>query len=54
MSQRLIAVFTPFEKLADPRVERTREHALFDLVVFVGACQEFCVRQELLKLSWVS
>lgn len=33
MSQHLVAVFTPFENLADPRVERTREHALFDLLV---------------------
>jgi len=33
MSQRLVAVFSPFENLTDPRVERTREHELFDLVV---------------------
>jgi predicted transposase YbfD/YdcC len=37
MSQRLVAVFTPFEDLTDPRVERTRRHDLFDLVV-VGLC----------------
>lgn len=33
MSKRLVAVFTPFENLTDPRVERTREHDLFDIVV---------------------
>jgi predicted transposase YbfD/YdcC len=33
MSQDLVAVFTPFETLTDPRVERTRDHALFELVV---------------------
>ncbi len=33
MSQRLVAVFTPFENLTDPRVERTRDHELFDLVI---------------------
>src|SRR5580704_12919522 len=37
MSQRLTAVFTTFEDLADPRVERTRRHELFDLVV-VALC----------------
>lgn len=37
MSQRLVAVFTPFEDLTDPRIERTRVHALFDLVV-VALC----------------
>lgn len=33
MSNRLVAVFTPFENLTDPRVERTREHALLDIVI---------------------
>lgn len=33
MSERLIAVFTPFEDLTDPRVQRTRDHALLDIVV---------------------
>ncbi len=33
MSQRLVAVFTPFEDLTDPRIERTRDHQLFDLVI---------------------
>ena len=33
MSKRLVAVFMPFENLTDPRVERTREHGLFDIVV---------------------
>jgi len=33
MSERLVAVFTPFEILTDPRVERTRRHDLFELVV---------------------
>src|SRR5690348_14999882 len=33
MSQRLSAVFTTFETLTDPRIERTRRHELFDLVV---------------------
>lgn len=37
MSQRLVAVFTPFENLTDPRVERTRVHDLFELVV-VALC----------------
>lgn len=37
MSSRLVAVFTPFEDLTDPRVERTRVHDLFDLVV-VALC----------------
>jgi len=37
MSQRLVAVFTPFENLTDPRIERTRVHDLFDLVV-VALC----------------
>ena len=37
MSQRLVAVFTPFEDLTDPRMERTRVHDLFELVV-VALC----------------
>src|SRR3954452_17653599 len=37
MSQRLMAVFTPFEDLTDPRIERTRVHNLFELVV-VALC----------------
>ena len=37
MSERLVAVFTPFENLSDPRVKRTRRHELFDLVV-VALC----------------
>lgn len=37
MSSRLVAVFTPFENLADPRMERTRVHDLFELVV-VALC----------------
>jgi predicted transposase YbfD/YdcC len=37
MSQRLVAVFTPFEDLADPRIERTRVHELFEIVV-VALC----------------
>jgi predicted transposase YbfD/YdcC len=37
MSERLVAVFTPFEDLTDPRVERTRAHDLFELVV-VALC----------------
>ena len=37
MSQRLVAVFSPFENLTDPRVERTRAHELFDVVV-VALC----------------
>ena len=37
MSQRLVAVFTPFENLTDPRMERTRAHDLFELVV-VALC----------------
>jgi predicted transposase YbfD/YdcC len=37
MSKRLVAVFTPFEDLTDPRVERTRVHDLFELVV-VALC----------------
>ena len=37
MSQRLVAVFTPFEDLTDPRIERTRVHDLFEVVV-VALC----------------
>jgi predicted transposase YbfD/YdcC len=37
MAQRLVAVFTPFEELTDPRIERTRVHDLFELVV-VALC----------------
>ena len=37
MANRLVAVFTTFENLTDPRVERTREHELFDIVV-VALC----------------
>jgi predicted transposase YbfD/YdcC len=37
MSGRLVAVFTPFENLADPRIERTRIHDLFELIV-VALC----------------
>jgi predicted transposase YbfD/YdcC len=37
MSARLVAVFTPFEDLTDPRIRRTRVHDLFELVV-VALC----------------
>jgi len=37
MSRSLIDVFTTFENLTDPRVERTRRHELFELVV-VALC----------------
>jgi predicted transposase YbfD/YdcC len=37
MSHRLVAVFTPFENLTDPRIERTRVHDLFELMV-VALC----------------
>src|SRR5271154_5234966 len=37
MSQRLVAVFSTFEELADPRIERTRRHELFELLV-VALC----------------
>ncbi len=37
MSQRLIAVFSTFENLTDPRIERTRRHELFELLV-VALC----------------
>lgn len=37
MSKQLVAVFTPFEDLTDPRIERTRVHDLFELVV-VALC----------------
>ena len=37
MSQRLVAVFTPFADITDPRVERTRMHGLFELIV-VALC----------------
>jgi predicted transposase YbfD/YdcC len=37
MSHRLMAVFSTFEELTDPRVKRTRRHELFDLVV-VALC----------------
>jgi predicted transposase YbfD/YdcC len=37
MSQRLVAVFSPFEELTDPRIERTRHHNLFEVLV-VALC----------------
>jgi len=37
MFDQLVAVFTPFEDLTDPRVERTRKHSLFEVVV-VALC----------------
>lgn len=37
MSQELVGIFTTFEDLTDPRVERTRHHDLFDIVV-VALC----------------
>jgi predicted transposase YbfD/YdcC len=37
MSQKLVDVFTTFENLTDPRMERTRQHSLFELVV-VALC----------------
>lgn len=37
MAERLVAVFTPFEKLTVPRVKRSRRHELFDVVV-VALC----------------
>lgn len=37
MSDRLVAVFTTFETLTDPRMRRSRRHELFDLVV-VALC----------------
>lgn len=37
MSERLVAVFSTFENLTDPRLTRTRRHELFDLVV-VALC----------------
>jgi predicted transposase YbfD/YdcC len=37
MSRNLVGVFTTFENLTDPRMERTRQHELFDLVV-VALC----------------
>src|SRR5271154_4047504 len=37
MSDRLVAVFSPFENLTDPRLQRTRRHELFDLLV-VALC----------------
>jgi predicted transposase YbfD/YdcC len=37
MSQRLTAVFSTFEDFTDPRIERTRRHELFDLLV-VALC----------------
>ena len=37
MSSRLVAVFTPFEDLTDPRIERTRAHDLGELVI-VALC----------------
>lgn len=37
MSKTLIGVLTTFESLTDPRMERTRRHELFDLVV-VALC----------------
>jgi len=37
LSNRLVAVFAPFEELTDPRIERTRAHDLLELVV-VALC----------------
>lgn len=37
MSQRLLAVFSSFENLTDPRINRTRRHDLFEVVV-VAIC----------------
>jgi predicted transposase YbfD/YdcC len=37
MAERLIAIFSTFEELADPRIERTRRHDLFELLV-VSLC----------------
>ncbi|MEX2185246.1 MAG: transposase family protein [Pirellulales bacterium] len=37
MPERLVVVFTPIENLTDPRVERTRSHDLFELIV-VALC----------------
>ena len=37
MSRDLVDVFTTFENLTDPRLERTRQHALLDIVV-VALC----------------
>ena len=37
MSRKLVDVFTSFENLTDPRLERTRRHELFDLIV-VALC----------------
>jgi predicted transposase YbfD/YdcC len=37
MSQRLMSVFSTFEDFTDPRIERTRRHDLFDLLV-VALC----------------
>jgi predicted transposase YbfD/YdcC len=46
MSSKLAGVFTIFENLTDPRMERTRRHALFDLVVValcatIGGCNNW-------------
>jgi hypothetical protein len=37
MSERLVAVFSTFAELTDPRVKRTRRHELFDVLV-VALC----------------
>ena len=37
MSDRLVAVFSPFENLSDPSIKRTRRHELFDELV-VALC----------------
>lgn len=41
MAKRLVAVFSPFENLSDPRKERARAHAQLDLVVVVALCGSF-------------
>ena len=37
MASRLVAVFSTFETLADPRIERTRRHELLEVIV-VALC----------------
>ena len=37
MSHRLVAVFSPFENITDPRMSRTKLHNLFEIVV-VALC----------------
>src|SRR5688572_26148468 len=37
----VVAIFTKFEKLSDPRIERTKHHKLLDMVT-IALCATIC------------